>query len=173
MADAPPVELLECPPGDRIASAPRVPAGRLQPRSGRRRHRLGPRAMGRNPRRTSSLRRADRIVQPDAASRDAGETEADEPRSMETFLRIRSRTLDPLVCRSRSESALESQGIALFFTGLSREDRRSGQLEQPFDVTVDPGAAYYLTRPSARPMSRSLALFWDWILDEVDLDPFA
>jgi len=69
--------------------------------------------------------------------------------------------------------ALESQGIALFFTGLSREDRRSGQLEQPFDVTVDPGAAYYLTRPSARPMSRSLALFWDWILDEVDLDPFA
>ena len=59
------------------------------------------------------------------------------------------------------------------YTGLSREDRRSGQLEQPFDVIVDPGAAYYLTRPSARPMSRSLALFWDWILDEVDLDPFA
>jgi DNA-binding transcriptional LysR family regulator len=69
--------------------------------------------------------------------------------------------------------AIESQGVALFFTGLSREDLRSGQLERPLDVTVDPGAAYYLTRPSVRPMSRPLALFWEWILDEVQLDPFA
>src|SRR4029079_19439359 len=123
MADAPPVELLDAPPGNRIAPAPRVPAGRLQPRSGRRRHRLGPRAMGRNPRRTSSLRRADRIVQPDTASRDAGETEPDEPRSMETFLRIRSRTLDPLVCRSRSESAGESTDGARRLLARIAQDR--------------------------------------------------
>jgi len=68
---------------------------------------------------------------------------------------------------------LESQGVALFFTGLSHEDLRSGQLEQPLDITVDPGAAYYLTRPKDGPMSRPLTLFWDWILDEIELDPFA
>lgn len=90
-----------------------------------------------------------------------------------TTMPVDARTIRVDDSHALRKIALEGQGIALFFTGLSREDLHSGQLEQPLGITVDPGAAYYLTRPNARPMSRSLALFWDWILDEVELDPFA
>jgi len=66
--------------------------------------------------------------------------------------------------------ALDGQGIALFFADLVRDDLRLGQLRQPIDLHIDPGSAYYLTRPSRQVMSAQLATFWSWILDEADLD---
>ena len=69
--------------------------------------------------------------------------------------------------------ALDAEGVALFFLGLSREDRLTGQLIQPFPVTVDPGSAYYFTWPKDRPMSPQLAAFREWLFDEVSLDSFA
>jgi LysR family transcriptional regulator, glycine cleavage system transcriptional activator len=69
--------------------------------------------------------------------------------------------------------ALDDEGVALFFLGLSREDRETGQLVQPFPVTVDPGSAYYFTWPKDRPMSPQLTSFRDWLFDEISLDPFA
>lgn len=68
---------------------------------------------------------------------------------------------------------LEGEGIALFFTGLSREDRQLGLLVQPHDVTIDPGDAYYLTRPAHQPLGRGLVSFRDWLFDEITLDPCA
>lgn len=66
--------------------------------------------------------------------------------------------------------ALDSQGIVLFFADLIRDDLRLGQLSQPIDLQIDPGSAYYLTRPARQVMSPQLTTFWDWVLDEAELD---
>lgn len=69
--------------------------------------------------------------------------------------------------------ALDGQGIALFFSGLIHEDIRRGHLIQPFDVHADPGAGYFLARPTGRPVSQKLQAFWAWVLDEARRNPFA
>jgi DNA-binding transcriptional LysR family regulator len=70
-------------------------------------------------------------------------------------------------------AVLEGHGVALFFRGLIQEDLRTGQLAQPFELYVDPGSAYYLTRPRDTPMSAKLQAFTKWILEEVSMNPYA
>lgn len=65
---------------------------------------------------------------------------------------------------------LDSQGVGLFFADLIRDDLRLGHLNQPVDLEIDPGSAYYLTQPTGRVMSPQLRTFWDWIVDEAELD---
>jgi DNA-binding transcriptional LysR family regulator len=88
-------------------------------------------------------------------------------------LPARAKTVQVDDSHALRKMALDGQGIALFFTGLLHEDLRLGQLTKPIDLQIDPGSAYYLTRPKGRPMGRQLKLFWDWLLDEVTLDPYA
>lgn len=68
---------------------------------------------------------------------------------------------------------LDGHGVGLFFSGLIKEDVRSGLLEAPFDVEVDPGSAYYLVCPKGRPVSARLRAFIDWLLTESATDPYA
>lgn len=70
-------------------------------------------------------------------------------------------------------SVLDGHGVALFFRGLIREDLNRGLLRAPFDVTVDPGSAYYLLTPKGKPVGRRLQLFSAWLMSEVANDPFA
>ncbi|GAA3700872.1 transcriptional regulator GcvA [Nonomuraea antimicrobica] len=68
--------------------------------------------------------------------------------------------------------ALDGHGAALFFSGLIQEDLRTGQLVRPFDVEIDPGSAYYLTRPKDRPVGRRLKLFTTWLMSEIATSPY-
>jgi DNA-binding transcriptional LysR family regulator len=70
-------------------------------------------------------------------------------------------------------TVLDGNGFALFFRGLLQEDLRSGQLIQPFGVSVDPGSAYYLVRPRGKPIGPNLAAFSKWLKDEAAAAPFA
>jgi DNA-binding transcriptional LysR family regulator len=65
---------------------------------------------------------------------------------------------------------LDSQGVGLFFSDLIRDDLRLGHLHRPIAVEIDSGSAYYLTQATDRVMTPQLRTFWDWILDEADLD---
>ena len=53
---------------------------------------------------------------------------------------------------------------------MVRVDDSHALLSQPIDRQIDPGSAYYLTRPTEQVMSPQLTTFWQWILDEADLD---
>ena len=68
---------------------------------------------------------------------------------------------------------LDGYGVGLFFCGLIKEDVESGLLRAPFDVTVDPGSAYYLLTPQRRPTGQKLELFRKWLMDEVATSPLA
>ena len=70
-------------------------------------------------------------------------------------------------------AVLDGHGFGLFFQGLIREDLASGQLAQPFAACVDPGCAYYLTRPKGVPMGPKLQAFTRWILAEAASQPYA
>ncbi len=70
-------------------------------------------------------------------------------------------------------AVLDDHGFALFFQGLIQEDVATGQLVQPFPACVDPGCAYYLTRPKGTPMGSKLRAFVTWVLAEAASRPFA
>lgn len=74
---------------------------------------------------------------------------------------------------SLHRAVLDHHGFGLFFQGLIQEDLATGQLVQPFAACVDPGCAYYLTRPKGVPMGDKLQAFTRWILSEIASQPYA
>ncbi|MFF5261239.1 LysR substrate-binding domain-containing protein [Actinomadura viridis] len=67
---------------------------------------------------------------------------------------------------------VDGQGVALFFVGLIHEDLRLRHLVRLFDIAIDPGNAYYFTRPAGKPMSRKLKLFAQWLMQEIETNPY-
>ena len=58
-------------------------------------------------------------------------------------------------------------GIALVQHAYIKTNLAAGTLVAPFDVKVRGKNGYYLGWSAARPVSEALALFRDWILEEV------
>jgi DNA-binding transcriptional LysR family regulator len=67
---------------------------------------------------------------------------------------------------------LDGHGFGLFFVELLQEDVRRGELVQPFELAIDPGCAYYLTRPRRVPVGPQLRTFTQWVLEEAAREPF-
>lgn len=64
-------------------------------------------------------------------------------------------------------SVLDSYGVGLFFCGLIEEDLASGALKAPFNVSVDPGSAYYFVTPGRGRPHPHLQLFRSWLMGEI------
>lgn len=65
------------------------------------------------------------------------------------------------------QAAIDGVGIALVQHAYVKANLASGALVAPFDIKVRGKNGYYLGWSSARPVSEALALFRDWILEEV------
>ncbi|KRB93511.1 transcriptional regulator GcvA [Noviherbaspirillum sp. Root189] len=65
------------------------------------------------------------------------------------------------------QAAINGLGIAIGQNALLAEEFRSGQLTRPFTMPVRRDKAYYLVRPEMQRESRKVALFRDWLLNEV------
>lgn len=70
------------------------------------------------------------------------------------------------------QAAIEGQGVALFFWGLSRHDVATGKLRQPFAERLDHGEDYYLNYPRHAARKAKVALFRRWIAVEARKRPF-
>ncbi len=65
------------------------------------------------------------------------------------------------------QAAVEGQGIALASGLLVADDLRGGRLTRPLDVGIPSDFAYYVVRPPARPATRYLRVFQNWLQGEV------
>ena len=65
------------------------------------------------------------------------------------------------------QAAIDGVGIALVQHAYIKTNLAAGTLVAPFDVKVRGKNGYYLGWSAARPVSEALALFRDWILEEV------
>jgi LysR family glycine cleavage system transcriptional activator len=65
-------------------------------------------------------------------------------------------------------AALDGLGIALAFAPLVSADIAEGRLVSPFDIAVGQRYAYYLAIPEAMAERPAVALFREWLLQEVD-----
>ncbi|MGE0213730.1 MAG: LysR substrate-binding domain-containing protein [Parvibaculaceae bacterium] len=83
---------------------------------------------------------------------------------------LKSRRIDDFHALRRA--VLDEQGTGLFFVGLMEEDLASGQLVQPFPVTVDVGTHYWLNYPRDRALPRKAKLFRSWIRQEMAREPY-
>ena len=70
------------------------------------------------------------------------------------------------------QAALDGQGVALFFWGLSRHDVATGKLLQPFGERLAHGEDYYLNYPRHAARKAKVALFRRWIAAEARKRPF-
>jgi LysR family glycine cleavage system transcriptional activator len=70
------------------------------------------------------------------------------------------------------QAAIDGQGVALFFWGLSRHDVSTGKLLQPFAERLDHGEDYYLNYPRHAARKTKVALFRRWIAAEARKRPF-
>jgi len=69
------------------------------------------------------------------------------------------------------QAAVEGQGVALTRSSLIGNDLNNGLLVQPFQVSVPSQFKYFLVYPPRLAQSPKLALFRDWLRDEVAADP--
>jgi LysR family glycine cleavage system transcriptional activator len=70
------------------------------------------------------------------------------------------------------QAAIDGQGVALFFWGLSRHDVATGKLFQPFAERLEHGEDYYLNHPRHALRKPKVALFQRWIASEVRKRPY-
>jgi LysR family glycine cleavage system transcriptional activator len=68
------------------------------------------------------------------------------------------------------QAAAEGQGIALARTTLLGNDVRNGVLVRLFDVELPAPRKHYLVYPARTANSSKLALFRDWLHDEIELE---
>jgi len=68
------------------------------------------------------------------------------------------------------QAAIEGQGIALARSSLIGNDLVNGVLVQPFDIEVPSPWRYYLVYPPALAQSPKLAVFRQWLRDEIERD---
>jgi LysR family glycine cleavage system transcriptional activator len=68
------------------------------------------------------------------------------------------------------QAAAEGQGIALARTSLLGNDLRNGALVRLFDIEVPAPKKFYLVYPSRTMNTAKLALFRQWLHDEIELD---
>jgi LysR family glycine cleavage system transcriptional activator len=61
--------------------------------------------------------------------------------------------------------ALDGQGVALAREGLIGPELAAGTLRRVFDVSVRLPSAFYLCHSEARPLSRSAARVFDWLVE--------
>ena len=71
------------------------------------------------------------------------------------------------------QAALDGQGAALFFWGLSRRDVATGKLAQPFAHRLEHGADYHFNHPPRGARKRKVGLFRQWLMREMRNSPFA
>ena len=71
------------------------------------------------------------------------------------------------------QAAIDGQGVALFFWGLSRRDVATGKLLQPFAERLEHGEDYYLNYPRYAARKSKVTLFRRWIAAEIRKRPFA
>jgi LysR family glycine cleavage system transcriptional activator len=64
-------------------------------------------------------------------------------------------------------AAREGLGVALADSTLSRDELKSGQLVQPFDIQLDTHNSYYLVHQKDRPMTYGMQVFKDWVMEEM------
>lgn len=69
------------------------------------------------------------------------------------------------------QAAIEGQGIALARSSLIGNDIVNGVLVRPFDIEVASSWRYYLVYPSSLAQSPKLAVFRQWLRDEIKRDP--
>ncbi len=65
-------------------------------------------------------------------------------------------------------AAVEGLGIALADRHLVSKELRSGALVVPFDISLDTHSAFYLVKPENRPLSYSMKVFRDWIMEAIE-----
>src|SRR2546429_8251772 len=68
------------------------------------------------------------------------------------------------------QAAIEGQGIALARSSLIGNDLLNGVLVRPFDVEVPSPWRYYLVFPPGFARSPKLAVFRQWLRDEIARD---
>jgi LysR family transcriptional regulator, glycine cleavage system transcriptional activator len=69
------------------------------------------------------------------------------------------------------QAAIEGQGIALARSSLIGNDIVNGVLVRPFDIEVPSSWRYYLVYPPSLAQSPKLAVFRQWLRDEIKRDP--
>jgi LysR family glycine cleavage system transcriptional activator len=65
------------------------------------------------------------------------------------------------------QAALEGQGVALGILPFVAEDLASGRLVVPFELSIEPGRAYFLVYPKGALQRPALRQLRDWLVDEV------
>lgn len=68
------------------------------------------------------------------------------------------------------QAAVEGQGVALARSQLVTDDLRAGRLIRPFEVETPAPLAYYFVCREEALRSNKVAVFRDWVLDEVRRD---
>jgi LysR family glycine cleavage system transcriptional activator len=68
------------------------------------------------------------------------------------------------------QAAAEGQGIALARTTLLGNDLRNGVLVRLFDIEMPSQRKHYLVYPARTANSAKLALFRQWLHDEIELE---
>ncbi len=71
------------------------------------------------------------------------------------------------------QAAVEGQGVALARTSLIGSDLANGVLVRAFDISVPSPHRYFLVYPPRMADSPKLAVFRQWLRDEVAADPNA
>ncbi|MFT6917028.1 MAG: LysR family glycine cleavage system transcriptional activator [Motiliproteus sp.] len=61
-------------------------------------------------------------------------------------------------------------GVFLCYPGFFRGPSDSRKLRSPFDIALETEDNYYLSYPEGRPLSKSAAVFNEWLLSELGLD---
>lgn len=64
-------------------------------------------------------------------------------------------------------ATIDGFGVSLFFKALLTDETIAHGLIVPFDIPVDPDAAYYLVRPAGRPFNRRASDFASWLDKEL------
>ncbi len=70
-----------------------------------------------------------------------------------------------LADREPADALERGQGVALGILPFINEDIREGRLLRPFELTIDPGLAYYLIDPKSRRAKPSVRAVRDWLLE--------
>jgi DNA-binding transcriptional LysR family regulator len=65
------------------------------------------------------------------------------------------------------QAAIEGQGVALARSSLIGNDLTNGVLVRPFQITVSSPHKYFLVYPPRLGDSPKLAVFRQWLLDEI------
>ena len=71
------------------------------------------------------------------------------------------------------QAAVEGQGIALARTSLIGNDLANGVLVRAFDISVPSPHRYFLVYPPRMADSPKLAVFRQWLQDEIAADPYS